>query len=281
MSTATPGTTATLGTTLALGAHRAGYELRGYFRSSDTLFFTFLFPVLMLGLFSTVFGGSGDITGGPGVAAISAAQLYLPGMMAAGLLLSGFQNLAIDIATERSDGTLKRLGGTPLSPVSYFAGKLGEVLVTGLLQAALLLAAAAFIFHVPLPSTVEAWGTFAWVFLLGLTASALLGIAVSALPRSTRSASAVVVPIGLVLQFVSGVYLFFWLLPDWLQNLASVFPLVWMARGLRAVFLPAEYATLEPGGEWNLGWVALVLAGWLVIGVIVSRLTFRWNRRDA
>ena len=62
----------------------------------------------MLGLFSTVFGGSGDITGGPGVAAISAAQLYLPGMMAAGLLLSGFQNLAIDIATERSDGTLKR-----------------------------------------------------------------------------------------------------------------------------------------------------------------------------
>ncbi|MCT9820832.1 ABC transporter permease [Microbacterium sp. W1N] len=266
---------------VALGAHRAGYEIRGYFRSGDTIFFTFLFPVFMLALFSTIFGGSGDITGGPGVPALSAAELYLPGMLAAGLLLSGFQNLAVDIAMERSDGTLKRLGGTPLSPVSYFAGKIGQVLVTGAFQAAILLIVAALVFQVPMPDTPEAWATFAWVFVLGLIASALLGIAVSALPRTGKSATAVVVPIALVLQFISGVYIFFWQLPEWLQNVAGIFPLAWMARGMRAAFLPDEYAVLEPGETWGLGWVALVLVAWLVVGLVLSRLTFRWIRRDA
>lgn len=281
-TTTTPPVTATRRRSiLGLGLWRARFEILQYFRSVDTLFFTFLFPVFMLALFSTIFGGNGDITGGPGVPELSAAQLYLPGMLAAGLLLSGFQNLAVDIAMERSDGTLKRLGGTPLSPVSYFVGKIAQVLATGALQAAILIAVAALVFEVPLPATVEAWGTFAWVFVLGLIASALLGIAVSALPRSGRSATAVVIPIALVLQFTSGVYLFFWLLPEWLQNAASAFPLVWMARGMRSVFLPEEYATLEPGGEWNLAWVAIALAAWLVIGLVASRVTFRWIRRDA
>lgn len=266
---------------LWLGLWRARFEILQYFRSGDTLFFTFLFPVFMLALFSTIFGGDGNIAGAEGLPTMSAAQLYLPGMLAAGLLLSGFQNLAVDIAMERSDGTLKRLGGTPLSPVSYFIGKISQVLATGALQAAILIGVAALVYDVPLPSTLEEWGTFAWVFLLGLIASALLGIAISALPRSGRSATAVVIPIALVLQFTSGVYLFFWLLPEWLQNVASAFPLVWMARGMRSVFLPDEYAVLEPGTEWNLGWVAIALAAWLVIGLIASRVTFRWIRRDA
>ena len=35
------------------------------------------------------------------------------------------------------------------------------------------------------------------------------------------------------------------------------------------------------GGEWNLGGVAIVTALWLVLGLIVTRLTFRWIRKDS
>ncbi|MGZ8804368.1 MAG: ABC transporter permease, partial [Microbacterium sp.] len=76
---------------VALGTWRARFELRQYARSADTLFFTFLFPVVMLGLFSVAFGAAGDISPAPGLPPLSMAELYLPGMMAAGLLLSGFQ----------------------------------------------------------------------------------------------------------------------------------------------------------------------------------------------
>lgn len=267
---------------LHLGISRIGYEVRSYFRSPDAVFFTFLFPVIMLGIFTSAFSAAGNIGTAPdGSGGISVGAYYLPGMIAAGLLLSGVQNLAVDIAGEKSDGTLKRLGGTPLSPTSYFIGKIGQTLVTGTLQAALLLAVAVFAFNIELPTELSAWGTFAWVFLLGIITSALLGIALSAVPRSGKSATAVVIPIVLILQFISGVYLQFDQLPEWMQNIASLFPLKWMAQGMRSVFLPESFASLEPSGAWDLGLVALVLLGWLVAGLVISRLTFRWIRRDA
>jgi len=265
-------------TTLRLGYSRIGYEVTTYFRQGDSVFFTFLFPVVMLTIFSVAFS---EQNFGPDDAPLSAAAYYLPGMLAAGLLLSGLQNMAIDIAGEKSDGTLKRFAGTPLPVLSYFIGKIGQVFVTGVLQAALLLLVARFAFQVELPTTAEAWLTFAWVFVLGVTTSAILGIALSGLPRSGKSATAVIIPIALVLQFISGVYLTFTQLPEWLQNIASVFPLKWMAQGMRSVFLPDGFVVLEAGGSWNLGGVAIVTAIWLVVGLVVTRLTFRWIRKDS
>jgi ABC-2 type transport system permease protein len=267
------------GRTLRLGLSRVGYETRAYFRQGDSVFFTFLFPLVFLTIFSVAFS---ETTFGKDASghAVTAAEFYLPAMLAAGLLLSGLQNMAIDIAGEKSDGTLKRLGGSPLPVFSYFIGKLGQVLVTGILQAALLLLVAATIFQVKLPTDPARWLTFAWVFVLGVTTCAVLGIALSSVPRTGKSATAVIIPITLVLQFISGVYLSFTQLPDWLQNFASIFPLKWLAQGMRSVFLPDGFKTLEPGGTWNLAGVLVATLIWLVVGLVLCRITFRWIRKD-
>ncbi|GAA1449408.1 ABC transporter permease [Leifsonia poae] len=267
--------------TMGLGVLRVRYETLMYYRQADTIFFTFLFPVVMLGIFSVAFQGLGNVGTAPdGSGGITQAAYYLPGMIAAGILLSGVQNLAVDIAIEKSNGTLKRLGGTPLPVVSYFVGKMGQVIVTSVLQIALLLVMARFVFDVALPTDPDAWLRFLWIYALGIVTSAVLGIALSSVPRTGKSATAVIIPIVLVLQFISGVYLAFNLLPEWLQNVASIFPLKWIAQGMRSVFLPAGFESQEPSGSWQLGWMALVLIAWLVIGVIACRLTFRWIRKD-
>jgi ABC-2 type transport system permease protein len=260
-----------------LGISRIGYEVKTYFRQADGVFFTFLFPLVMLTIFSVAFS---EAQFGP-ADELSAAAFYLPAMLAAGLLLSGLQNMAIDIAVEKSDGTLKRFAGTPLPVVSYFIGKIGQVFVTGLMQAALLLLVAGVVFQVELPVEPEKWFTFAWVFVLGVTTSAVLGIALSGVPRSGKSATAVIIPIALVLQFISGIYIGFSQLPEWLQNVASVFPLKWLAQGMREVFLPQSFEVLEQGESWNLPGVAIATALWLVLGLIACRLTFRWIRKDS
>ena len=267
--------------TLRLGYARVRYETLTYFRHIDTVFFTFLFPAVMLGIFSVAFQGLGKVGAAPdGSGGITQAAYYLPGMIAAGILLSGVQNLGIDIALEKSDGTLKRLGGTPLPVVSYFLGKIGQVFITSVLQIGLLLLIAKVGFGVELPTTAGSWGRFAWVYILGIATSAILGIAISALPRSGKSASAVVIPLVLILQFISGVYLNFHLLPSWLQNIASLFPLKWIAQGMRSVFLPAHFETQEQGGTWNLTGIVIALALWLIAGLILSRLTFRWIHKN-
>ena len=272
----------TIGRSIRLGISRIGYELKVYARQGDSVFFTFLFPIVMLSIFAVAFSAMGNIGANPnGTGGITFAAYYLPGMVAAGMLLSGVQNLGVDIAGEKGDGTLKRLGGSPLPVFSYFIGKIGMVMVSAVVQAALLLLVARVIFNVDLPTDPQKWLLFGWVFLLGVITSCVLGIALSALPRSGKSATAVVIPIVLLLQFISGVYLQFTMLPGWLQNVASVFPLKWMAQGMRAVFLPESFATVEQTGSWDLGWVAINLAVWFVVGLIVTRMTFRWIRKDS
>lgn len=270
----------TIATVIPNGLSRIRYEVLGYFRQGDTVFFTFLFPVVMLTIFSVAFSEQSFGMDGAGHA-VNAASYYLPGMLAAGMLLSGLQNMSIDIAMEKSDGTLKRLAGTPLSVISYFIGKIGQVLVTGVLQAAVLILIAHVAFGVDLPTQPSAWLTFTWVFLLGVTTCAVLGIGLSGLPRSGKSATAVIIPIVLILQFISGVYLTFTQLPEWLQNVASVFPLKWLAQGMRSVFLPSTLEAAEAGADWNLTGIAVVLGIWLVAGLVAARLSFRWIRKDS
>lgn len=276
-----PGVGALLrGYAVRMAWRRARHEVRLYFRQGDTVFFTFLFPVVMLAIFSVAFSAMPKITVAPHGPGVTYAAYYLPGMVAAGILLSGLQNLAVDVAREKSDGTLKRLAGTPLPVFSYFAGKIGQVYVTGVMQLVLLLVVARFVFHVALPTDAGSWLTLAWVFVLAVGTSCVLGIALSALPRSGRSASAVIAPIVLVLEFISGVFLPFPSLPAWLQSVAAVFPLKWIAQACRAVFLPGSFAAVEPGGTWNLAAGAVVLAVWLVVGLIACRVTFRWTHRN-
>ncbi len=266
---------------------RIRYELRGYARQGDTVFFTFLFPVLMYSLFATIFSGEispatalgqAPVAGQP---EISMATYYLPGLVAAGMLLSGLQNLAIDIAHDKHGGRLKLLAATPMSPITYLAGKLGQVFVTALGQLLVLLAVARFGFGAELPTDPQLWLRFAWVFVGGLMASAMLGIALSAVPRSARSASAVVIPIVLVLQFLSGVYIPSFQLPDVVKAIADFFPLAWLAQGMRSVFLPDGFAALENGGSWNLPTVASVMLAWLLAGIVLARVTFRWVGRKS
>ena len=128
--------------------------LRSFARERDAVVFGFLYPILMLALFATVFGGEQE--GGAG-AEVDFAQYFLPGMIATGIMLSSFQTLAIAIAVERDDGSLKRLRATPLPASAYFLGKVAQVLVVTTVQTAVLIAMATLAYDVPLPSEAGAW----------------------------------------------------------------------------------------------------------------------------
>jgi ABC-2 type transport system permease protein len=276
-ATITPNTTdrraGRLPAVLPVGLARARLELLTFTRESDAVIWILLYPAIMLVIFGTVFRQ--DLA--PGV---SFAQYFMAGMIATGLMLVSFQQVALTIALERDDGTLKRLEGTPMPRAAYFVGKVGLVLVTGLAQIAIVLAVGTLFFDVTLPDEAGAWATFAWVSVLGITAGTLLGIAFSSLPRSGKSASAMITPPVLILQFISGVFFIFTELPIWLQQIASVFPLKWMAQGMRSVFLPESFAAAEAGGSWELPLVALVLLAWIVGGTVLVLTTFRWHRKD-
>jgi ABC-2 type transport system permease protein len=168
-----------------------------------------------------------------------------------------------------------------MPPVAYFLGKVGLVAVTSVAQLALLLLVARVVFDVPMPSTPSAWATFAWVFLLGVASGTVLGIAYSSLAGSARSAGAVVIGPLLVLQFISGVYFAYSDIPSWMQQVAALFPLKWVAQGMRSVFYPAVMETQEVASAWEHPMVALVLTLWLAAGLVLCTRTFTWFKRGS
>lgn len=265
---------------LSMSRRRVDVELRQFFREREAVIFVFAFPIVMLVIFASAFSSEPEFVSGTGGVSVTAAQYYLTGMISTGIMLTSFQNMAVSLAVERDDGTLKRLRATPMPPIVFFLGKIGLVVVTTVVQLALLLLVAKVGYDVPMPASSELWVRFGWLTLLGTAAGTVLGIGCSSIPRSSRSAAAVITPIVLVLQFISGIYFPYGNLPEWMRLIASIFPLKWMAQGMRSVFLPPQLADAEPGGSWPVEQIALVLVLWLVIGLVIALRTFRWQRRD-
>jgi ABC-2 type transport system permease protein len=256
---------------IALGVARGGLEIRQFLRQRESVVFTLAFPIILLAIFGSVF----KTTLAEGV---TFSQYFVAGMIASGLVNTGFQQLAIIIPMEREFGSLKRLRGTPMHVASYFIGKSILVLVSMAIQVLLLLAAGMIFFGVELPTDPYKWLTFTWLIILGSAASTALGIAFASVPKSGRGASAVVSPVVIVLQFFSGVFFVFTDLPGWMQQVAAIFPLKWMTQGMRSVFLPDSFAAREVAGTWETERTFIILFAWLIVGIFLAIRTFKWSR---
>ena len=258
-------------TALSIGIQRGRLEIKQFIRQRESVVFTMLFPLILLAIFGSVFSKS--IASG-----VTFSQYFVAGMIASGMVNTGFQQLAIMIPVERDFGTLKRLRGTPMPASSYFIGKAILVTLSMVVQVFLLLLAGVLFFGVHLPKTTDKWLLLAALLVLGSATSTVLGIAFSNVPKSGRGASAVVSPVVIVLQFFSGVFFIFTDLPHWMQQVAAIFPLKWMTQGARSVFLPDSFATREVAGNWETGRTFAIIAAWLVIGLIWAIRSFKWER---
>jgi ABC-2 type transport system permease protein len=258
-------------TALSIGIQRGELEIKQFMRQRESVVFTMLFPLILLAIFGSVFSDS--IAEG-----VTFSQYFVAGMVASGLVNTGFQQLAIMIPVERDFGTLKRLRGTPMPASSYFIGKAILVTVSMLIQVILLLAAGVAFFGVDLPTSANKWFTLFALIVLGSACSTILGIAFSNVPKSGRGASAVVSPVVIILQFFSGVFFIFTSLPTWMQQVAAIFPLKWMTQGMRSVFLPNSFAAREVAGNWETTRTFAIIGAWLIVGLIWAMRSFKWER---
>jgi ABC-2 type transport system permease protein len=259
---------------LALGWHRARIELTAYWRMPDAVVFNFAYPLIMLAIFGSVFPGTIANTH------VRYQQYYAASLTATGMMTVGFQGVATGIALDRENNAIKRLRGMPMPPISYFLGKIGSVLVQGVLQTTLMIAVATAFFHLHPPVDAWHWFTLVWVFLLGLAACAAIGIAVGGLLRNPRSAAAVVIAPLIVIQFISGVFFPLSQLPRFLVVIGSVFPLKWLCQGIRSAFLPDEFQHLEPAGSWEHPLTAVILGAWLLGSLLLASRTFGWRAKE-
>ncbi len=143
------------------------------------------------------------------------------------------------LLAERQAGTLSRLLVSPTPAVAILAGKMGGIVVTGLMQVLVLWGATTLVgsyWGAPL-------GVVAAIVVLVLCASGV-GALISAWAQDVGQAGTIGTAVTLVGSAVSGTFFPRWNLPAWVQNLSLATPNAWgieifsalqMGRGLDGI----------------------------------------------
>lgn len=246
---------------------QARYENRVFWRTPVAAFFTIVFPVMLLVIFTIVFDGRLDFGRGE----LSVAQFYTPGLAVYAAASATYVNLAVGTASAREAGVLKRMRGTPLPPWVYMAGRVGSGVWIALLSVALMLAIGVLAYDLELSLATLPAALLS--LLVGVAAFAGLGLALAAFSATENAAVAIANATILPLAFLSGVFIPLEDPPGWLEPLASVFPLKPFVDSFSEPFLP-----FVEGSALRWGDLA-VIAIWGVGGVVVALRFFRWEPR--
>jgi ABC-2 type transport system permease protein len=259
-------TTAASRGSAALVLHQANYDVRGFLRNRQARFFTLALPLIFLFIFTGIFG-SDTVDGVP------LKQFYVPGISAMAVIAASFINLVISITVLREEGILKRRRATPVPAWVLIAGRTVMAIAVAAASVTILLLVGRFVFHVHMP--VGNIPGFAITAVVGVITFCVLGYAFSTAISNEDAAQPMVQAVMLPLYFISGIFIAPSTLPDWLRNIAKVFPVQHLAHGLQHAFQPAA-------GGIGIDWSDLGMMGiWAAIGVVIALRRFSWLPKAA
>jgi ABC-2 type transport system permease protein len=251
---------------MSLLLHQLRYDQKAFWRNPAAVFFTVMFPVVLLLIFATVFSGKTiDVDGG-----IEITAYYVPAIITLAVISATMQSLAMSLVIAREDGRLKRGRGTPMPAWVFIAGRVGNSIVTALLMLILIAVLGRVLYGVAIP-----WGEAPAILVtlvVGAAAFSCLGIALTAAIPSQDAAAPIVNALLLPLYFLSGVFIPDDELPDGVIDFANHFPI--------RDFFQAFFNAYLPGGSSGVDWGNLaVVAIWGVAGLLLAVRFFRWTPR--
>jgi len=237
-------------------------EAKLFIREPVAAFFTLVFPLLYLFLFGIISGNEPTPQFG-GQRTIDAS---IPGLTAVIICITGLMAITMTMSTYRENGILRRLRTTPVSPLVVLVAQVIVVFTMTALGMLLLVTAGTLVYHVNFEGN-------AFSMLAGFVLSSLsffaLGFVLAGTMPTARSAWIVGMVLMYPMMFLSGAFFTVEILPATIQKVSAFMPLTYVVNLLRGLW------TGQPWGDHLLD--VGVLAGMLVLGIIISAKTFRWE----
>src|ERR1700693_1899524 len=115
-----------------IALRQVSFEQRSFWRNPASAFFAFLFPIIFLVVFATLFKGQQVLVGSTRT---SYDDYYIPALVAFGVMGACFTNIAMSMSARRDSGILKRVRGTPLPPWAFLAGVIGSSIIVSIVLA--------------------------------------------------------------------------------------------------------------------------------------------------
>jgi ABC-2 type transport system permease protein len=237
---------------------QAGMETRLLLRNGEQLLLAVVVPLVVL---------VGGITAARHLDLSfphSPVDTLTPGVLALAVMSTAFTSLAIATGFERRYGVLKRLGASPLPRSGLLAGKVGALLVVEVLQVVVIGVAALLLGWSPAVTAAGVPDALA-TGVLGTAAFASLGLFLAGALRAEATLAAanlvyLLLMAGGAVVFPTGSY-------GPAGPVLSALPSGALGTGMRTALLDGGFPVVP----------LLVLAGWTVVGTLLTARTFKWE----
>ncbi len=252
--------------TTRLTVTQVGYVNKAFWRNPTRAFFTFVFPLMFLVIFTSLLGNGtvhiGDLE-------VKQSTYYVAAMAAFGVITACFNNIATTMTFQRDDGSLKRASGTPIPAVSFLGARILHAMAMALVLVVITVAFGRVAYGAEVPTGITL-ARLVVVLVVGSSAFCALGLALTAAIPNADAAPAIVNAASLPLLFLSGIFIPFGnQTPEWIENVAKFFPVRPFALGVQSGFFPVPF-------KWS---DVIVVAVWGVAGLILAVRYFSWEPR--
>ena len=197
-------------------------------------------------------------------AQVSALNI-VPGLLGTILTLTMLIFTALSVTREVERGTMENLLSIPIDPLEIMLGKITPYIVIGFLQATLIVAAAVFLFKVPLLGDVSLLAALSTLFI---ATNLSVGYTFSTLAQNQLQAIQMAMMYFLPNMLLSGFLFPFAGMPLWAQWVGETLPLTHFVRIVRAIMLKGASLSV-------LHFDVAALAGLMLIAMTIAVLRFR------
>jgi ABC-2 type transport system permease protein len=191
----------------------------------------------------------------------------VPGLLGTILTLTMLIFTALSVTREVERGTMENLLSMPIDPLEIMLGKITPYIVIGFLQAALIIAAAVYLFQVPMLGNVSLLAALTTLFI---ATNLSVGYTFSTLAQNQLQAMQMAMMYFLPNMLLSGFLFPFAGMPQWAQWVGEALPLTHFIRIVRAIMLKG--ASL-PVLHFDIAALAVLMVVAMTIAVLRFRRT--------
>jgi len=237
---------------------------KAFWRNPAAAFFTAVFPLMFLVIFTALLG-NGEVPIGDVM--VPASTYYVASMAAFAVISACYTNIAISVSFQRDDGILKRVRGTPIPGPAFLSARVVHALCIAVVLVIITTAFGAALYGAAIPTGIT-FLRFLVMMFVGAASFTALGLACTTIIPNADAAPPIVNATMLPLLFLSGIFIPIGNdSPTWIVWIGKVFPVAHFVNGFKAGYLGTAF-------HWT---DVLVVAAWGIFGLVIASRFFTWE----
>lgn len=231
-----------------------GRSLRHSIRNAEAMITAMVLPIMLMLLFTYVFGGALDPSG-------QYVNYVVPGII---LLCAGFgsSSTAVDVSQDMTNGIIDRFRTMPIQSISVITGHVVASLARNMLATFVVIAVALLVGFRPSAGLLD------WILAIGLIALFIFAFtwlyaAIGLVAGSPAAAGSYGFAL-LFLPYLSSAFVPTETMPTWLQGIASYQPITPVIESIRGLLTGGS---VQDHIGWAIGWCLFILVASMVWGM--------------